>query len=123
MKKIITFLLILPIILSSCFSKKTEEQSTSSGNISTWKIENNSRITQTWKTEKIKEISNSGNKEKTSTWKTDEIKENKVEIKKDEKIKNEIKNDNLTDEEKQVEAEIDNLLNGISNILEDSTKN
>lgn len=143
MKKIITFLLILPIILSSCFSKKTEEQTTSSGNISSWKIENNSWIIQTWKTEEIKEISNSGNTEKieTNSGKIEKI-ENKTEIKeeKTEKIENktEVKaEENHTSEKELTEIpnknemektnqEIDKIMDDLFselNSLDSSSKN
>lgn len=143
MKKIITFLLILPIILSSCFSKKTEEQTTSSGNISSWKIENNSWIVQTWKTEEIKEISNSGNTEKieTNSGKIEKIK-NKTETKeeKTEKIENKIEvkvEENHTSEKELTEIpnknemektnqEIDKIMDDLFselNSLDSSSKN
>lgn len=112
MKKIITFLLILPIILSSCFSKKTEEQTTSSGNISSWKIENNSWIIQTWKTEEIKEISNSGNTEKieTNSGKIEKI-ENKTEIKEEKTEKIENKTEVKTEENHTSEKELTEIPN------------
>lgn len=112
MKKIITFLLILPIILSSCFSKKTEEQTTSSGNISSWKIENNSWIIQTWKTEEIKEISNSGNTEKieTNSGKIEKI-ENKTEIKEEKTEKVENKTEVKAEENHTSEKELTEIPN------------
>lgn len=112
MKKIITFLLILPIILSSCFSKKTEEQTTSSGNISSWKIENNSWIIQTWKTEEIKEISNSGNTEKieTNSGKVEKI-ENKTETKEEKTEKVENKTEVKTEENHTSEKELTEIPN------------
>lgn len=112
MKKIITFLLILPIILSSCFSKKTEEQITSSGNISSWKIENNSWIIQTWKTEEIKEISNSGNTEKieTNSGKIEKI-ENKTETKEEKTEKVENKTEVKAEENHTSEKELTEIPN------------